>query len=83
MIEFLTDNEKKVLNFYKEEYNIKHSDSLGYIQSQLEFPEDTLAALQSKGFLEIKRDDFGNNQEFVNVILKDKFFKYFNININQ
>lgn len=83
MLQFLTDNEKEVLNFYKKEYDKKHSNSLGYIQLKLKTTEEPLTSLQSKGYLEISRDDFGYNQEFVKVLLKDKFFEYFNININQ
>ena len=85
MFQTLTDNEKKSLDFYKQEYDKKQSNSLGYIQPKLKIKivEDTLVSLQSKGYLEVSRTDFGNNEEFINVLLKDKFFKYFNININQ
>lgn len=83
MLQFLTDNEKEVLNFYKNEYDKKTSNPLSYIQLKLrlEVTQDTLASLQSKGYLEISRSDFGYNQEFIKILLKDKFFEYFNINI--
>lgn len=85
MFHNLTDNEKKSLNFYKQEYDKKRSNSLGYIQPKLtiKITEDTLLSLQSKGYLEVGRTDFGDDTELVNVFLKDKFFEYFNININQ
>ena len=83
MKEHLTDNEKKVLDLYKEEYDRNHSNPLVYVQPKIKIIEDVPASLQTKGYLEISRDDFGSHQEFVQVTLKEKFFKYFNININQ
>lgn len=81
MIQNLSDDEKKILKIYKEEYDKKCSNSLGYIQSKLNKVEDTLTSLQSKGYLEVKRENIDDNQEFVNMILKTKFFEYFNINL--
>lgn len=84
MFEILSENEKQALNFYKQEYDKKHSNSFGYIQSNtIKITEDCLASLQSKGYFEVKRTDFGNNMELVNILLKDKFFEYFDINTNQ
>ena len=82
MLQFLTDNEKEVLNFYKNEYDKKHSHSFGYVEPKSN-RRDTLASLQAKGYLEFNCDDFRYNQEFIRITLKDKFFEYFNININQ
>lgn len=78
MIQNLSDDEKKTLEIYKEEYDKKCSNSLGYIQPKLNKVEDTLASLHSKGYLEVKRENIDDNQEFVNIILKTKFFEYFN-----
>lgn len=83
MFPILTYNEIKALDFYKQEYDKKHSDSLGYMQLKIKATEDTLASLQSKGYLEVHRIDLENNMEFVKILLKDKFFKYFDINTNQ
>lgn len=83
MFQNLTKNEKIALNYLKEDFERTHSISLGHIYPKFNFPKDTIESLQSKGYLEINRTNFEHNHEFVTIILKDNFFKYFNININQ
>ena len=81
MIEYLSDKEIKILNYYKEEYDKKESNPIPTMQPKMEIKivEDIPALLQSKGYLEIERKDLGNNMELVYIHLKNKFFKYFNI----
>lgn len=84
MFEILTEKEKEVLNYYKKEYDKFHSNSLTTVQPKLSIKiiEDIPASLQSKGYLEIQRKDFSLGTELVSILLKDKFFEYFDINAN-
>lgn len=79
MSDILTEKERNILNFYKKEYDKIKSASIASVQPKLEvkISEDIPASLQAKGYLEIKRDNFGYNSELVSVFLTDKFFEYF------
>lgn len=77
----LTQNEIEFLNRYKEKYDKINSNSFSTVQPKLNIilTEDVPMSLQTKGFIEIEREDWNNNMERINITLKDNFFKYFNI----
>lgn len=79
MIEHLSDKEKMVLNFIKEDYDKRQLNPLSSINPILELnvTEDITEILQQKGFIEITKTELGSNMEMVSITLKDKFFEYY------
>ena len=81
MIEYLSKDEKHVLNVIKESYDRNKTNPLTSIQPQLELKieKDAITPLQEKGYIVINKTDLGTHLEIVSITLKDKFFTYFNI----
>ena len=85
MFEILSEGEKLVLNLIKESYDREQSKTIGFIEPKFDIKvkENAMESLQEKGYWEVNRTDMGNRMEMISVSLKDKFFAYFNISLEQ
>lgn len=81
MNKHLSENEKAVLNYFKEEYEKKRVNPLPTIQPKIDvkITENIPKILQEKGYIEIVKTDLGSDHELISVNLKDKFFEYFSL----
>ena len=81
MAQYLSEKEKFVLDFIKEDYDKKGSNPLHTIDPKvgLKTSEDIPALLQEKGYIEITKTDLDPHLEMISITLKNKFFEYFNI----
>lgn len=77
----LSENEKLVLNYFKEQYDKRKTNPLSTIEPKFEIKiiEDIPSLLQEKGYIEINKNNLGSELEMISITLKDKFFEYFSL----